>query len=625
MIDEFLLNSAKIVSTPTKESGSWIHIFSPQFPEQKEKLTKRGQLLAVISLNNFKVEGEITAVGKEIISRLQEEYYGDLNESAFGHLKKSVARVVKEAEEEDFDLSIGTVVILGSILYAVINDGGKLFIYRNGQLSPLLSQKDSLSGYLKIGDSFFLGSGDFFKLVDENNLKNALSALSPQEGVEILAPLVHEEQVGGAAGILFKIFSRPQKEEKEFSSSEAVSISRKASFFSSLILGFKDKILASIEGLLRYLKKRAIYLKSEKEKSSRPQKTLMTVAVILLALLALSVFFGMRQREKLGLNKESQEILREAKLKKEEGEALLSLNPAKSKEFLLTAKDLLGQIEEGQESEEFLKFKEELEKVLAETLQEHEVVGELFFYLEIIKAGAFGNKLSLLDDYLIILDKNQNSVYSLGTEDKKNSLLSGGEKLKGAFLLATGTEKAYVLAEEGILQAGKTPSLLIEKDEAWVTIVDMKEFSGNLYLLDTGGEIWKYPFLETEFGTKQRWLKEATNLNQALSMAIDGSLWVLLSDGRVLRFTQGESNYFAISGLEKELNNPSVIYTDFDSESLYLLDKGNSRIVVVDKSGEYKSEYLWSEISQANDLLVLEEQGKIFLLIGSKIFTIDIK
>jgi hypothetical protein len=175
------------------------------------------------------------------------------------------------------------------------------------------------------------------------------------------------------------------------------------------------------------------------------------------------------------------------------------------------------------------------------------------------------------------------------------------------------------------LQAGKTPSLLIEKDEAWVTIVDMKEFSGNLYLLDTGGEIWKYPFLETEFGTKQRWLKEATNLNQALSMAIDGSLWVLLSDGRVLRFTQGESNYFAISGLEKELNNPSVIYTDFGSESLYLLDKGNSRIVVIDKSGEYKSEYLWSEISQANDLLVLEEQGKIFLLIGSKIFTIDIK
>jgi len=622
-MNEFLLHSAKIVSTPTKESGSWIHAFSPQTSDQKEKLEKRGQLLAVISLNNFKGEGEIAVLGKEIISRLQEEYYGDLAKGAFEHLKESVEKIVGETEEENFDLSIGAVVILGSILYSVISDGGKLFIHREGQSHPLLSKKDTLSGYLKIGDSFLLGSSDFFKLINDESLKNALSSALPQEGVEILAPLVHEQQVGGAAAVLFRVFKQP--EEKELSSSEAISVSKKTSFFSSLMTNIEDKFSSLTESSKHYIKKRAIYLKSEKEKSSRPQKTLMTVAVVLLLLLFLSVFFGMKQRERLGLDQGAQEILRGARQKKEEGEALLTLNPAKSRQLLLEAKDLLGQIDQDKKDQSFLKLKEELEKVLNEVLQEHEVIGELFFDLEIIKASAFGDRISLLDDRLIILDKNQNSVYSIGSEDRKNAILSGGEKLKGSSLLTTTENGAYVLAEEGVLKASKTPSLLIEEDSTWSNIIDMKGFSSNLYLLDNGGEIWKYPFLETEFGSKQRWLKEQTSLSSALSMTIDGSLWVLLNDGSILRFTQGNSNFFRITGLEKEFNNPSIIYTDFDSENLYILDKGNSRVVAIDKSGEYKAEYHWSEIPDVNDLLVLEEQGKIFFLIGSKIFTIEIK
>jgi len=623
-MNEFLLHSAKIVSTPTKESGSWIHTFFPQTSDQKEKLEKRGQLLAVISLNNFKGESEITVAGKEIISRLQEEYYGDLSKSAFEHLKESVEKIVGEAKEESFDLSIGAVVVLGPVLYSVISDGGKLFIHREGQSHPLLSKKDSLSGYLKIGDSFLLGSDDFFKLINDDSLKNALSSTLPQEGVEILAPLVHEQQVGGAAAVLFRVFKQPE-EEKELSSSEGVSVSKKTSFFSSLTRNIKDKFSSLAEISKHYIKKRAIYLKSEKEKSSRPQKTLMTMAVILLLLLTLSVFFGMKQREKLGLDQGAQEILREAKQKKEEGEVLLTLNPAKSRQLLLEAKYLLEQIDQGKEEQSFLKFKEELEKVLNEVLQEHEVIGELFFDLEIIKVSAFGDRISLLDDRLIILDKNQNSVYSVGAEDRKNAILSGGKKLEGSTLLATTENGTYVLVKDGILKASKKASLLIEKDSSWLNIIDMKGFSSNLYLLDNGGEIWKYPFLETEFSSKQRWLKEQTNLSSALSMAIDGSLWILLEDGTILRFTQGNSNFFRITGLEKGFNNPSIIYTNFDSENLYILDKGNSRIVAINKSGEFKAEYHWSEISNVNDMLVLEEQGKIFLLIGSKIFTIEIR
>jgi hypothetical protein len=66
-------------------------------------------------------------------------------------------------------------------------------------------------------------------------------------------------------------------------------------------------------------------------------------------------------------------------------------------------------------------------------------------------------------------------------------------------------------------------------------------------------------------------------------------------------------------------------YTNADLANLYLLDKGNSRVVVVSKTGEYQKEYLWSGLGQANDLVVTSDEGQIFLLSGGKIFTISLK
>ena len=71
--------------------------------------------------------------------------------------------------------------------------------------------------------------------------------------------------------------------------------------------------------------------------------------------------------------------------------------------------------------------------------------------------------------------------------------------------------------------------------------------------------------------------------------------------------------------------DPTQIYTDDDSENLYLLDKGNSRIVVVAKSGEFEASYLWEGIPNVEAIVASEEEKKIFLLEGSKIYEIELK
>jgi len=616
-MEKFLLHSAKIVGTPTETSGSWVHTFSPQ---ETEKSLKRGHLLAVIGLMEFTGMSEIAAVGKEIISRLHEEYYGDLESSPFQQLQGAINKVSQEAKEgTEFKLDIGAVGVVDNILYAVVNNGGKLMINRNGEIKPLLSETNTLSGYLQNGDMLLLGTGEFFRLVNEEVLKSALNTQTPEEAVEILAPSIHGQQDGGAAAIVFQVF------EAKFLSTPAKTMRIKEKRTFDLGKRWKVRIGNFIEGIDEKIKRRIIYLKANKEKSPRSQKTLISVALILLVILAVAVFFGMKQRKNFGLTSQTVALLQQAKAKKEEGEGLLTLNPAKSRQLLLEAQNLLRQIETaGGQSGELTQFKQELEPLLNSVLQERQVEGALFFDLEIIKAGALGNNFILSGEQMIILDKNQNSIYAVGLQDKKSTILAGGEKLPGASFLADLNGSLYVLAEQGFYKANKTSELKIKKDEEWGLILGIAGFTGNLYLL-TPGEIWKYSPGEEGFGPKQKWLKEKNDLSQVRAMMIDGSVWLLTKEGQILKFTRGVKDSFNLTGLTKPISGPVAFYTSADLKNLYLLDKGNSRVVVVNKLGEYQAEYLWSGLSEASDLLVNSDEGQIFLLTGGKIFTINLK
>jgi hypothetical protein len=108
-------------------------------------------------------------------------------------------------------------------------------------------------------------------------------------------------------------------------------------------------------------------------------------------------------------------------------------------------------------------------------------------------------------------------------------------------------------------------------------------------------------------------------------MTIDGALWILKSEGTILKYIRGVKEAFGVAGLSKPFSGPVAAWTDSDQEHLYVLDKGNSRVVVLAKSGEYDSEYVWEGITDVSGILVREKEKKIFLLAGSKIYEIEIR
>jgi len=68
-----------------------------------------------------------------------------------------------------------------------------------------------------------------------------------------------------------------------------------------------------------------------------------------------------------------------------------------------------------------------------------------------------------------------------------------------------------------------------------------------------------------------------------------------------------------------------AVDTASEYKNLYILDKGNKRIVVLGKDGEYDSQYRAQFVDGVQDFAVDEKSGDIFLLSGSKIYQVKIQ
>jgi len=109
-----------------------------------------------------------------------------------------------------------------------------------------------------------------------------------------------------------------------------------------------------------------------------------------------------------------------------------------------------------------------------------------------------------------------------------------------------------------------------------------------------------------------------------VAMAIDGAIYVLKSEGTVLKFEKGELVFdFSLKELDLPLSDPRAVFTTIDSERLYILDTGNQRVIVTDKNGLYQSQYVYEGLTNPTDLFVNEAEGAIYLLDTATVYRVD--
>ena len=141
------------------------------------------------------------------------------------------------------------------------------------------------------------------------------------------------------------------------------------------------------------------------------------------------------------------------------------------------------------------------------------------------------------------------------------------------------------------LQPDQNPRLLrITGTETWRTPVAFDNFNNNFYVLDPGANtIHKYQATAGGYEVAPSSYVSASaevDLSGAIDMAIDGDIFVLISDGSILRLRGGQREPFEISGLDGDSLKATRIFTEVETDSLYLIDSTNKRIVEIDKQEE---------------------------------------
>lgn len=655
---------AKLVGAASPDGWSQVHVFEPS----PGKTRQRGRLVLIVSLRIKEQPSEgildLAAFGKEVLQRIHEQYYGgEFGANVLGHLRSSVAAVASEFPQMFVEAVAGVLVPTSlpgrtGIFYLVSVGGGSCFVWRDGglyRISGPEGERDvvrAVSGFVESGDLLVLGTGDFFRLVATRTLQSALAAGDPVEVVSILAPQVHgSEGNSGVAAAVVRVTRDEGVAEEGLDSAEIIEEAAAAPAAKdearrlpgstwAKVVGRSEEKLRLLTGWWRGRRERAGGAPTEivlRDGGGKRRRLMFSLAVVLLALLLVSVFLGWRKRM---ANEREQAFLTVWELvdhQFQEAGLLVELNPLRARSLLAEAKRTLGaaladtEPYSAADRERLALRLQEIERMLEQVSGEHRVEeAAVFLDLELVRPGTRGEELDLHGDTLVVLDRTAGVLLRVDVRRKSAEAVGGGSLLSGATLAAVYAGRGFVLSDAGVIEvslSGKTTAVVVARDAEWGAIAAVEVFGGNLYLLDREGDtILRHPGIEGGFGAKQRWFGEgvSADLGEVRDMAIDGDIWMLSGQG-IMRFRRGSPEPFSISGLDTPLAEPVSLYTDEESERLYILDRGNRRVLVLDKGGEYREQYLWDRIESVSDLVVSEAEGKILLLSGSLVFELPLK
>lgn len=619
-MNKFRVNSSKLTASPGEGGWAQVHEFKP---EDKEKLALRGHLFAVVATSRQEEGVDSVVVGREVLARLHEEYFGNTKLKAFNALKGAVEKVINEFAESLGQVEIAAAVLLQDVVYSAAGGGSQAAVFREGMLAKILVSKKgeavSASGYPQEDDIFLLGTASLFESLGEGIIKAALTSGGPQETVESLAPAVHSKKEGGNLGLVVIKFEK-DKILEEKPPARDLKIGPPPLF---------QKVMGRLSAIKIRLPKQRIYVRREEIEGDVIQRRKVTVSIgaILVILLIVSIGFGIRQK-KIGETRSRYEgRLTEAQHEFEEAIRLFSLNPERARELFIHSRNLSEELlREGVSDRALDELKKNLEQNRGYILGENKLEPELFIDLSLLSEGLTGDDLVASAGQLFVLDKNGKRIVQVSIDTKKTEVVAGPEQIDEVDDITAYAERVFILNSSGVFEVGEEKKKVVDTD--WEGEVLIYTYAGNLYILEkNSSEVWRYQGTGETFGSRQRWLAPGVepDLGNIFSWIIDGSIWFLSETGGVFKYTRGNQDNLTVSGVVPDLSRPSAIYTNEELEFVYILEKENQRVVVIDKEGKYQAQYLDGVIGEAKNLAVSEEEGKIILLTETKLYSIEAK
>lgn len=558
--------------------------------------------------------------GRQILSELS-DFYFDFEGSPSEKLNATFEKAKEKIAQNEYSLL--TASISGKILYLISKGEIEVHLKRDEKLSPLLqvgAPDQLISGFLQEGDKLLLSTKSLINFLGEDLEKSLnLSVDSFEEEVTDRIGASNLENQGLAA-LALEVEGEQIQEEKE-------NIIPGLEEEKTLYKDDKGNRLGSVTMLVSFFGK----LFNLFPKSGRGR---LVLAVVLIIIITSGVFLKFKASQDAQKQLIFNQNLQAAKDDFIAAKGLASLNPAEAKGKLDSAKDKVNKaLSLKPKDQEAKDLKNQIEQESSSILKQ-ESVSEfpVFLDLDLVKEKFSAKNLSLSAGKLLLLDPAVKTLVSIDLSKKSHQIQAGSEQLGDATASSINGGMAFVYSKDkGILRIdtdNQKVATVSAKNEDFGEISDIAGFASNVYALDSiKNQIWKYLPTSGGYSAKREYLTKETkaDFSQSLRMQIESSIYILKSGGEILRFTKGNKDNFSYDGLPSSVKDPKSFFVSSDTENLYLLDSGNSRLLILTKTGSYKGEIKGDKFAQATDLVVDEEGKKVYLLDGSKIYMVDLK
>ncbi len=555
------------------------------------------------------------------------DFYFDFEGSPPEKLKATFEQAKEKFAQDEFSFLAAS--ISGKILYFMVKGEAEVYLKRDNKLSSLLTvgtNEQLISGFLQPADKLLFSTKSLVSFLDadlEKSLSLPLDSFEEEVTGRIGASNLENQSL---AGLAVEVEQESAESQVSVDQEEIPSLQKEES-----IAG--DNLYSAVSGIGSKVNLVAMVTKLVRNYFPKSGRGRLIIGIILILIIGLGVGFKVKMNKDAQKLAAFQQVLQKAKDDFNTAKGLASLNLVDAKAKLDLAKNEVNQaLSMKPEDSEAQDLKKQIEQDSNSILQQSSVSDfPLFLDMDLVRKNFRATQMSLSSGKLLLLDPDAKTLVAIDLAKKSNQILAGSEKLGDANLSSLNGGLAFVYSKDkGVLRIDTTNqkvTTVAKKDADLGKIADIYGFAGNIYVLDVTGQIWKYIATNDGYSDKREYLSKNTkaDFSSALRMQIESSIYVLKTGGEILRFTKGDKDNFGYQGLDKGVKDPKSFFVSSDTDNVYILDSGNSRLLILTKTGSYKGQMSGSEFANASDLVVDEKDKKVYLLDGSKIFQVDLK
>ncbi len=238
----------------------------------------------------------------------------------------------------------------------------------------------------------------------------------------------------------------------------------------------------------------------------------------------------------------------------------------------------------------------------------------------------------LPNNTLVTVNPSTNTIYTTDSDSGETTSSDQSDHPRALqYVTAKGTSST-VLMDTGLkLSEFNTTddnfsSLTFNLEQSDPNIASIALYDTRLYLLDIkNNQIYRSFGAGSGYGTPVEWKTDDTDLTSAVSMAIDGNIYVLRSDGGVIKLFQGQRLDWSIAPIDPALTNGDAIWTNSETDKLYILDAKGRRVLEFSKeSGSLVNQYTADVFSVMHDIAASPEDGELYVLNNTVLYGVEL-